>query len=69
MNNLPLMHPWKETLPLKGDLDGDNKLTYNDAAIALQIAVGSYPFKSTADMNNNGKVTSCDALMILQAVK
>ncbi len=52
---------------LKGDLDGDNKLTYNDAAIALQIAVGSYPFKSTADMNNNGKVTSLDALIILQA--
>ena len=55
--------------PLKGDINGDSQITSTDAAIALQIAVGSYPFKSIADMNNDGKVTSLDSLLILQAVK
>ena len=54
---------------LKGDLNGDFQITSTDAVIALQIAVGSYPFESTADMNNDGKVTSLDSLLILQAVK
>jgi hypothetical protein len=53
--------------PLRGDLDGDHKLTPADAA----IAVGSHPCDiatlATADVNNDGSVTSLDALMILQA--
>ena len=55
--------------PLKGDINGDSQITSTDAAIALQMAVGSIPFESTADMNNDGKVTSLDSLLILQAVK
>jgi hypothetical protein len=52
---------------VRGDLNGDYMLTPIDAAIALEIAVGSRPFDDAADMNHDGKVTSIDALMILQA--
>jgi S-layer protein (TIGR01567 family) len=56
---------------LKGDLNRDNQITSADAAIALQIAVGSRPCDpttlATADVSGDGCVTSLDALMILQA--
>jgi hypothetical protein len=52
---------------MRGDLNGDYMLTSIDAAIALEIAVGSRPFDDAADVNHDGKVTSIDALMILQA--
>jgi hypothetical protein len=55
----------------KGDLNGDDTLTPTDAAIALQIAVGSRPcddaMLAAADVSGDGMVTSLDALMILQA--
>jgi hypothetical protein len=50
-----------------GDLDGDYALTAIDVVIALEIAAGSRPFDDAADVNRDGKVTSIDALMILQA--
>ena len=53
--------------PLKGDLNRDGVLTPADAAIALEIAVGSRPFKDVADVSGDDRVTSLDALMILQA--
>ena len=54
------------TLPLKGDLNGDDKITPADAAIALQMAArGEY--SEEADVNRDHKVTSLDALLILQA--
>jgi parallel beta-helix repeat protein len=66
----PLMQPWTGP-PQKGDLNRDNRITASDAAIALQIAVGSRPRDpatlAAADVNNDGSVTSLDALMILQA--
>ncbi|RZB29181.1 MAG: hypothetical protein AEth_01438 [Candidatus Argoarchaeum ethanivorans] len=40
--------------------------TTADAAIALQIAVGSRPYGSRWDVSGDGQVTSLDALMILQ---
>ena len=56
---------------LHGDLNRDGILTPTDAAIALQIAVGSRPcddvMLAAADVSNDGSVTSLDALMILQA--
>jgi protocatechuate 3,4-dioxygenase beta subunit len=51
----------------KGDLNRDGTLTPADAAIALQIAVGSRPFDDAADVSGDNRVTSLDALMILQA--
>ncbi|CAD6490875.1 MAG: Subtilase family protein [Candidatus Argoarchaeum ethanivorans] len=42
--------------------------TTADAVIALEIAVGSRPHNDVMDVNNDGCVTSLDALMILQAV-
>ncbi|CAD6490405.1 MAG: hypothetical protein KFBDDELM_00290 [Candidatus Argoarchaeum ethanivorans] len=55
--------------PPKGDLDGDSQITSTDAAIALQIAVGSRPFDDAADVSGDGRVSSLDALMILQNCK
>ncbi len=70
MDYHPLMNPWHEPYA-PGDLNGDGKITPADAAIALQIAVGSRPCDPTmlaaADVSGDGKVTSLDALMILQA--
>jgi len=51
---------------LKGDLNGDNRITTADAVIALQITV-SGEHDDNADMNGDGRVSSVDALMILQA--
>ena len=41
--------------------------TTADAAIALEIAVGSRPYCDAVDVNGDGRVTSLDVLMILQA--
>jgi parallel beta-helix repeat protein len=50
----------------KGDLNGDGVITPADAAIALQMAVrGEY--SEDADVSRDHRVTSLDALMILQA--
>jgi hypothetical protein len=56
---------WYEIL--RGDLNSDGSITPADAAIALEIAVGSRPCDAAADVNNDGQITSLDALMILQA--
>ena len=54
------------TPQLLGDLNGDDKITPADAAIALQMATrGEY--SEEADVNRDHKVTSLDALLILQA--
>ena len=70
VDHYPLMQPWSAPPP-KGDLNGDNQITPADAAIALQIAVGSRPCDpatlTAADVSGDGSVTSLDALMILQA--
>ncbi|NMG82579.1 MAG: hypothetical protein GIS02_00005 [Methanosarcinales archaeon] len=70
VDHFPLMHPWEEPPPLKGDLDGDSQITSKDAAIALQIAVGirfcDSEIFALADVSGDGRVTSLDALMILQ---
>lgn len=50
---------------LKGDVNGDGKITSADALLALQMAVGLIEEDLVADMNNDGKVTSLDAAMIL----
>jgi hypothetical protein len=41
--------------------------TAADATIALQIAVGSRPLDLRWDVSGDNRVTSLDALMILQA--
>ena len=52
---------------LKGDLNGDRKVTPADAAIVLRMAVGAAPTIDEADVDGDNKVTSLDALVILQA--
>ncbi len=59
---LPLIH----LAYAKGDLNGDGLITAADAVIALQMAV-SGEHNDDADMDSAGRVTSLDALMILQA--
>ena len=50
---------------IPGDLDGDYKITSEDTAIALQMVVrGEY--SRIADVNEDGWITSLDALMILR---
>jgi hypothetical protein len=54
---------------IRGDLNCDCALTPADAAIALQLAVCG-ECSEIADVSGDGRVTSLDALMILQmAVK
>ena len=71
VDRFPLMQPWGESPPQKGDLNRDGKITTADAVIALQIAAGSRPcdaaMLAAADVSGDGCVTSLDALMILQA--
>ena len=56
------------TSPIKGDCDGDNKLTSRDALAALQISVQKRPFDICYDYNGDGKVNSADARDILKAI-
>lgn len=55
---------------LPGDIDGDEAVTAEDALCALSHAVGknllSKDSQRFADMNEDGRVTAIDALMILQ---
>lgn len=53
-----------------GDVDGNGKLTSNDALMVLQHSVALITLnsdqKKRADMNSDGKINSTDALMILK---
>ncbi len=67
-----VMQPWSS--PQKGDLNRDNQMiTPADAAIALAFAAGSGSAScdpamvAAADVSGDNRVTSLDALMILQA--
>ena len=51
---------------MRGDLDGDGKITPTDAVIALDLAVTG-EWRGDADINDDARVTALDALMILQA--
>jgi parallel beta-helix repeat protein len=70
IDRFPLMQPWT---PLqKGDLNDDGFITPADAAIALVIAAGGSALCdpatfAAADVSGDNRVTSLDALMILQA--
>jgi len=66
IDRFPLMHQWTGDTPQKGDLNGDHLLTPADAAIALRLAATS-THDDAADVSRDGRVTSLDALMILQA--
>jgi parallel beta-helix repeat protein len=69
-DRFPLMQMW--TPPEKGDLNGDGFITPADAAIALVIAAGGSASCdpatfAAADVSDDHRVTSLDALMIMQA--
>jgi parallel beta-helix repeat protein len=72
IDRCPLMQPWTDTQPQKGDLNSDGNITPADAAIALAIAAGGsascdLATLAAADVSGDNRVTSLDALMILQA--
>jgi hypothetical protein len=60
-----------QPMPRKGDLNHDDAITPADATIALRLATGSCPCDAAtlaaADVSGDGRITSLDALMILQA--
>ena len=53
-----------------GNLNGDDKITAEDALLCLQHVVGKYTLDEklikAADVNQSGDVTADDALLILQ---
>ncbi|CAD6490709.1 MAG: PQQ-like domain protein [Candidatus Argoarchaeum ethanivorans] len=51
---------------ITGDANRNGEVTAADASTVLQMAVGSIPPNDEADMNCDGRVTSLDALLILQ---
>ena len=51
---------------LRGDCDGDGKLSPVDALCALQMAVGKITENLAMDVTGDGKVTSLDARQILK---
>ena len=51
---------------LKGDVNGDGKITSLDALLALQMSVGKIEQNLIADMNEDGRVKADDALEILK---
>lgn len=53
---------------IPGDSDGDKTLTAGDALAALKMSVKLIPEKPAADVDQDGKVTSSDARLILQKV-
>lgn len=54
---------WEE--PVKGDGNGDGRITSEDAYLALQMALGKIPEDLILDMDNDGKVTTNDARILL----
>lgn len=57
-----------ETGGVPGDSDGDKTITAGDALAALKMSVKLLPEKKSSDVDQDGKVTSNDARMILQKV-
>lgn len=52
---------------VKGDYDGDGRLTAKDALAALKMSVGALPEDLNLDMDNDGRVSAEDARRILAA--
>jgi len=52
---------------LKGDYDGDGKVTVKDSLAALRMSVGELTEDLNLDMNSDGKVTAEDARQIMAA--
>jgi len=50
-----------------GDGNGDGKVTWLDALLALRMYVGKEPVNLILDVNHDGEVTPVDATMILKA--
>ncbi|MCK4651673.1 MAG: molybdopterin-dependent oxidoreductase [Methanosarcinales archaeon] len=55
-------------LMLRGDANHDGELSAVDSVLAIRMAVGGIATDLVADMSGDGRVTSLDALMILQTV-
>ncbi|MCK4732253.1 MAG: hypothetical protein KAT65_07325 [Methanophagales archaeon] len=53
---------------VKGDCDGDGKLTVKDALAALQMSVEKRAVDMCYDYNDDGKVNSADAREMLKAI-
>ncbi len=55
------------SVKLKGDYDGDGRVTMKDALAALQMSVGDLPQDLNLDMDSDGRVTADDVYRIMAA--
>ena len=51
---------------VKGDIDGDGKISAADARLVLRMSVGLEKIDMTADVDDDGKVSAADARLILR---
>jgi hypothetical protein len=61
----------KETGSLKGDINGDGRVTATDAMVVAQLVSGkrtNTEWYNISDINGDGRVTATDAMMIAQYV-
>jgi hypothetical protein len=51
--------------PLKGDVNGDEKVNISDVVAVINTMAGETTFKDTSDVNNDGKTDISDVVMII----
>ena len=51
--------------PLKGDVNGDEKVDISDVVAVINTMAGETTFKDTSDVNNDGKTDISDVVMII----
>ena len=52
--------------PVKGDIDGDGKISAADARLVLRMSVGLENIIRSADVDGDGKVSAADARLVLR---
>ena len=51
--------------PLKGDVNGDEKVDISDVVAVINTMAGETTFKDTSDVNNDDKTDISDVVMII----
>ena len=54
--------------PLKGDVNGDDKVNISDVTDLIDIILGGLPSNSAADVNSDGKVNISDVTDVIDII-